>query len=62
MEMNEERAKSIEDRAADRAYRAGLGAGEWESCLTIPERRELALMAKGGLGTWGREMRNKKGE
>lgn len=48
-------AEEIEYCAADRAYRAGLGVGEWEAFLTPSEVEKLKQLAKEGYGTWGRE-------
>ena len=48
-------AEDIEMRAADRAYRAGLGASEWEAFLTGDEWRRLKILAIAGCGTWGRD-------
>lgn len=54
MTANEE-ADKIEMRAADEAYAAGLGVGEWEAFLTLGETRRLIELAELGHGTWSRE-------
>ena len=38
----DELVKAIEKTAADRAYKAGLGVGEWEAFLNDHERAALA--------------------
>ena len=52
---NEQAAQAIEATAADRAYRAGLGVGEWEAFLMPEEYEQLVSLARSGYGTWGRE-------
>lgn len=48
-------ADDIEMRAADRAYKAGLGVGEWEAFLTPDEVDRLIVLGDSGFGTWGQE-------
>jgi hypothetical protein len=50
-------AEEIEDKAADQAYKADLGVGEWEAFLTEGDVKILVLLAKEGYGTWGKEGR-----
>jgi len=51
----EKEADDIEMDAADKAYSAGLGVGEWEAFLTLGQTRRLIELADAGFGTWARE-------
>lgn len=51
----EKEADDIEMEAADKAYSAFLGVGEWEAFLTLGQTRRLIELAEAGFGTWARE-------
>lgn len=48
-------AERIECNAANLAYEAGLGVGEWEAFLTVEQTKRLIELAELGFGTWANE-------